>query len=612
MLKRLSARLGRLAKRLAYLKDASRIVAHSAPTWALAWLGSAILLGLLPAVNVYLTRFVVDELVAVMDAGFSWPGIQPVAVLVAVMAMVQVTVVALTSLTSWINTGLSENVTDHITRRIHQHALNLDVGFFEVNAFYDKLMLARQDAVSQPLNLVTNVGKLAQDTILLLSLVGIMATFGWWIPLLILVATLPALYITFRYTRVQNAWRLRTTLQKRQLNYLENQITTRPPAAEVRLFGIGEYFEDQYQQLRKTLREENLDIQRRSSIAAAGARLLPLLGVGVALAWMLAQVVQGRATLGMLALFYQALNRGHSSLSGLFGTLGQIDRNLLFLENYYEFMAMEPLVTDVDAGAEAGESVASPLAQGIEVQRVSFAYPGCEQRVLEDFSLLLPADKLTAIVGANGAGKSTLINLLARCFDPQAGRITIDGVDIRQIPLAELRRKMTILFQFPNRYADSAANNIALSDIYREPTPAQIESTARAAGAHVTIEKLPEGYETRLVKWLNGHDLSGGEWQRIALARAFLRQSDIVILDEPTSHMDPWAEQEWLDRLRELLAGKVALMITHRFTTAMKADIIHVMDEGEIVESGSHQQLLAANGLYAASWRKQYAPVTPD
>jgi ATP-binding cassette subfamily B protein len=220
--------------------------------------------------------------------------------------------------------------------------------------------------------------------------------------------------------------------------------------------------------------------------------------------------------------------------------------------------------------------------------------------------LTVPAGQIVAIVGANGAGKSTLLKLLCRFYDPEAGLIDLDGFDIRHLSLDELHRQITVLFQLPVFYHATAGQNIAIGDLKASPSAVEVEAAARGAGAHQFIARLPRGYDTLLGKWFaDGAELSGGEWQRIALARAFLRQAPIVVLDEPTSFMDSWAEARWLARFRTLVEGRTAIIITHRFTTAMQADMIHVMDEGQIVESGSHAELLAQAGLYAQSWRTQ-------
>jgi ATP-binding cassette subfamily B protein len=277
--------------------------------------------------------------------------------------------------------------------------------------------------------------------------------------------------------------------------------------------------------------------------------------------------------------------------------VGQLYQNSLFLGNLFEFLALQPTVVDPP------NPVPVPSHGLVRFFGVTFRYPGTRGVALRDFDVTIPAGQMAAIVGPNGAGKSTFIKLLCRFYDPEAGRIELDGVDLRNLSIDELRHNITVLFHEPVHYNASAAENIALGDIDREQNLTEIQSAARSAGADTVISKLPKGYQNLLGSWFEeGAQISVGEWQRIALARAFLRKAPIIVLDEPTSAMDPWAEAEWMARIRMLQKGRTAILITHRFTTAMFADIIHVMRDGRVVESGTHAELLAQSGLYAHCW----------
>ena len=251
-------------------------------------------------------------------------------------------------------------------------------------------------------------------------------------------------------------------------------------------------------------------------------------------------------------------------------------------------------------------STPETLSEGILFEDVQFRYPGSEHLALNDFSLFIPAGKTVAIVGPNGAGKTTVTKLLCRFYDPTEGSIRLDGTDLRSFDLNRLRRLCTVLFQSPVHYIATVAQNIVMGDRGKEPTTERIACAVRGGGADEIVSRLPMGYETLLGKQFRGGvELSGGQWQRISLARAFYRESPIVILDEPTSFMDSWAESAWLDHFRELVKDRTAIIVTHRFTTAMRADVIHVMNEGKVVESGSHRELIDQNGLYASSWLSQ-------
>ncbi len=418
---------------------------------------------------------------------------------------------------------------------------------------------------------------------------------------MLLAGTLPALWVALRTTWALQRWRLANTMNQRRLAYFRRVISFDQAAAELRLFGLGQHFKQAYELLRIRLRGERLALARQQMTAQLAAGVFGLLSLAAALAWMIWQALRGLFNLGDLAMFWQAMNQGQRLMRGLLTGMSDIYRNLLFLEDLFAFLDLEPHLVEPAEPAQ----LPTGLRQGIALENVTFGYPGSEMTALQEFNLAIPAGQIVAIVGENGAGKSTLLKLLCRFYDPQQGRITWDGVDLRKLAQADLRRRITVLFQQPFPYHDSAADNIRFGDLAGQPGQDDIEAAAQAAGAQEVIAKLPQGYETILGKWFGYTELSVGEWQRVALARAFVRQADLVILDEPTSAMDSWAEAAWMSRFRDLVAGQTALIITHRFTTAIQADIIHVMAGGRIVESGTHAQLVAQGGRYAASWRAQ-------
>ncbi len=303
-------------------------------------------------------------------------------------------------------------------------------------------------------------------------------------------------------------------------------------------------------------------------------------------------------------MIYQAFNQGQSLLTTLLGDVGRIYRHILFLENLFAFLDLEQAISD----PAKPQPVPIPLLRGVQFRSVSFAYPGSDRKVLDNFDLYIPAGKTVALVGENGAGKSTLVKLLCRFYDPLRGRIELDGTDLRDFAQEELRAGLSVMFQRPVPYHATAAANVAMGKGAGAFKFDEVERAARSAGAHGIIMGLPKQYQTLLGKWfLDGTGLSEGEWQRIALARAFVRDKGLILLDEPTSAMDSWAEAEWMDRFAQLADGRTALIITHRFTTAMRADLVYVMRQGHIVEAGTHDMLLNKGGIYAQSWRRQYA-----
>ncbi len=608
----ISSKLVSKLDRLSYLPATFQLIWQAARYWTLAWVILLLLQGLLPAATVYLTRMLVDGLVAVVGAGISWQAVQPALLPILLMAATLLLTEVLQNLMDWVRTGQAELVQDHISGLVHEKSYTVDFAFYESSDYYDRLSRATSDASGQSLSLIENVGSLLQNSITLVAMVAILLPYGIWLPGLLLISTLPAFYVMLRLNRHYHRWWEQTTTDRRRLQYYELLLTNNAPAAEIRVFNLGPYFESAYQRLRRRLRRERMQLAKQQSLGRIGAATLALVLSGGALLWMGRQVLLGALTLGDLALFYQAFNKGQGLMRSVLNHLGQIYNNSLFLSNLFEFLKLESQTNLLPADPLPAELSPIQIQQSIRFRNVRFRYPGSDRPVLDQFNLTLPVGKVVAIVGDNGAGKSTLVKLLCRFYDPEAGAIELDGIDIRTFPQAELQRLITVLFQFPIPYFVSAAENIALGDQTVPATVAAIEAAARNAGIHERIGYLPQGYDTLMGKWFpGGVDLSGGEWQRLALARAFFRRAPIIILDEPTSAMDPWAEADWLDRFRQLANGRTALVITHRFTLAMRADVIHVMRQGQIVESGNHQELLQQGGLYAQSWKAQMEACPP-
>jgi ATP-binding cassette subfamily B protein len=380
-------------------------------------------------------------------------------------------------------------------------------------------------------------------------------------------------------------------------------MTTVDAAAEIRLFGLGKYFQSSHKNLRSRLRDERLRLTRQQSLAELAASLIALLIVGAALGFMVWRAMMHVITLGELAMIYAAFNQGQGLMRTLLENAGQLYGNSLFLGNLFEFLALQP---NNCRGGPPWPPVPRDLQHGITFNAVSFTYPDATSKALDDFTMTIPSGKIIAIVGPNGAGKSTLLKLLCRFYDADEGSITIDGRDLKDFAVEDLRRSITVLFQQPFHYNTTVRENIMYGDLKLAATDVEIEAALRAAGAEEIVARLPEQEQTLLGRWFPaGTELSVGEWQRIALARAFLRRAPIIILDEPTSALDPWAEADWLERFRQLAFGRTSIIITHRFTTAMHADVIHVMDRGRIIESGSHHQLVNQPGLYSKSWSRQ-------
>lgn len=419
---------------------------------------------------------------------------------------------------------------------------------------------------------------------------------------MLVVSTGPALAVVLYHQRKYHAWWKETTEQRRWARYFDLLVTKRKFAQEVRLFDLGQKFTEAYQAVRAALRNSHIKLLRDQRLASFGAGLLALATTGGIMAWMVLRAFRGAATLGDIALFYQAFNQGQGLMRTLLKGVGTLYADALFLEHLFAFLSIERRVKT----AQRPLPVPQAVNQAIRVQDVTFAYPGSEHVALREFDLVIPGGRTVAVVGKNGAGKSTLIKLLCRFYDPTEGTVTWDGTDLRRFPPSELWKRITVHFQNPVNYAGTLAESISFGDYHSDFDGERIRRAARQAGADEVAAQLPQGFDTMLGKqFKGGEDLSGGQWQRVALARAFYRDAPFILLDEPTSFMDSWAEMKWLDRFCDLAQDRTAVIVTHRFTTAMRADLIFVMDEGCVVESGTHQELLEEDGVYAASWRKQ-------
>ena len=531
--------------------------------------------------------------------------------LIVVLAVIQFLIYALNSLLSTVRNIsqqlLQERVTLQIQLMVMQHAAALDLPFFEDSSSYDLLRRAQDDAASRPVIMISTAFGLVQTAITFSSMVALLVALSPLLALVALISPVPAFIADTRYGwRGYNLARWASPLRRR-MQYLTTLVTTDSFAKEVQLFGLGGFFIERFRKLSLIY----YDRQRRLVVARYVASLLwsslTTLAGSITYLYVALQAVIGRLTLGDLTLYTSAASSVQSSIQGLLGGFSGMYEHNLYLSNLFELLATP---TRVQRPA-IPRPLPSPLRGEIEFQHVSFNYPQAGVQALRDVSFRIAPGETIAVVGRNGAGKTTLIKLLCRLYDPSEGRILLDGVDIREFDPDELRGAIAAMFQDFVTYQATASENIGLGDLPELENLVLIQEAATKGGAHDLIARLPDGYDTPLGRWFDkGANLSGGEWQKIALGRAFMRRASVLVLDEPTSALDAQAEYELFERLRKLSQGRTAVYISHRFSTVRQADRILFLERGALVEEGTHDELMLLGGRYARLFTMQASAYT--
>lgn len=558
--------------------------------------------GLLPISQAWVAKLIVDSVVNSINAGVDatagllaiWPYLAAEFGLLALGS-------ALSQARALIEHMLNARLGNTINTAIIRKALALDLHFFEDAQFYDKLQNARRESNWRALQIINTSFNLAQNVLTLLSFaVGLLA-FSPLIALILFGATIPAFVAQTKYSRLNFrllSWR---APESRRMHYLEHLLTVDSSAKEIKLFGLGEPLLGRYQEFFWKFYREDTALARRRSLISLLWGLVASASYYGAYAWIILRTIAGAITIGDMTFYLTLFRQSQGTFQGLFYNIGQLYESGLFLENLFGFLELTPQM-----GSSAGRPVPRPIRQGIEFRDVSFRYPDREGWALHQINLTIRPGEKIALVGANGAGKTTLIKLLTRLYDPTEGAILLDGVDLREYNLEELRESIGVIFQDFVRYQVSARENVGFGQIKDLANEPRIVAAAERGGADEVIERLPQGYDTLLGRWFEkGAELSGGQWQKIALGRAFMRDSEVLVLDEPTAALDAEREYEIFQRFRELTAGRIAFLISHRFSTVRMADRIVVIEGGQVTELGTHHDLLELDGTYARLFNMQ-------
>jgi ATP-binding cassette subfamily B protein len=589
-------KLGEVIQTFSYTPRAFRLVWETSPgaTLGLAFLtlGGA----LLPAAQGWVGKLIVDSVVLAIQSPAEPEKTRAVFFLLILELALFLSSTLISQARGLLQQILQLGLGNKINGEVIRKALTLDLAYFENPEFYDRLQNARRQGDQRPVDLIDDSFMIVQNMITLASFAVLLYRFSPWVVVILLVTTIPAFVAEARYS--QEAFRLLTwrAPETRRLNYLSRLLTEDSSVKEVKLFNLGESLLQRYLNLFDKFFREDRSLAVRRTLAGFALGLIATAGFYGSYAWIVWETVQSKITLGDMTLYLTIFRQGQTTFQRILSAVSGIYENNLFMANLFDFLALKPEMTTASHPA----ALSVPLRRGIEFRGVSFRYPGSERWALREIDLHIRPEEKIALVGANGAGKTTLVKLLTRLYDPTEGRILIDGADIREIDPVSLRQRIGVIFQDFVRYQLLARENVGVGQIEALEDLDRIMEAARKSGAHPVIEKLPEGYQTMLGRWFNkGLELSLGEWQKIALGRAFMRDAEVLILDEPTSSLDAQTEYEIFQRFKELTAGKIALLISHRFSTVRMADRIAVIHDGRLAEIGSHDELVRHGGIYA-------------
>ncbi len=576
-----------------------KIVWDSGPIVVSLGLLFRLVTALLPVAILAVTKLIIDSIVHASSAHqpvqprFWW--------LVVAEFVLAVLITILTRVIDYLDSLLADRYTRHVSIAVMKHAAELDLIAYEDPVFYDRLDRARVQATDR-LAMIQSIGRLITQVITAVSMSVSIMVFSPWLMVLLIVGVVPAFLGETHFAFLGYAKNFRQTPARRQLDYLRQLGGSREAAKELRLFGLNHFLTDRFTRLSDEIYEENVALSRRKLVAGAVLSVIGTLGYYSAYAFVIWRTIQGLLSIGTLTFLAGAILQASSNIQLTFSTLSGIADQALFLTDLLAFFDMRPTIVSKPNALPAPR----PIKHGFEFRNVSFAYPGSPRLILDGLNFHLHPGERVALIGENGQGKTTIVKLITRLYDPSEGQILLDGIDLREYDLEDLYREIGVIFQDFMRYEMTARENIAVGKVEELENRELLKSAAEKSLADQVVAQLPLQYEQMLGRRFDGGvDLSGGEWQKVALARAYLRDAQLLILDEPTAALDARSEFEVFRRFAELTAGKMALFISHRFSTVRMADRIVVLENGQIAEQGSHDQLTSMGGRYAEMFELQ-------
>jgi ATP-binding cassette subfamily B protein len=582
------------------LRQGLALVMQSSRGWTFAQVALMVLQSGIPLLALYLLKEIVDTIADALAGGAVEPG--RLGLLVLLAGGVAVVGAALKSLSVLVTEAQTQRLNDHVQEILFRKSVAVDLQFYESAEYHDALHRAQAEAPVRPGRIVTAMAQVGQAGLSLIAVMGLLLSFHWLLIVALLAAAIPGLFVKTRFSSKLYSWTRRRTPIERLTRYFTTLLTSNDYAKEIRIFGLGEVFRTRHRDLRQQVMRERLQLTSRRTLFDLLAQSVAVAAVFGSMYFIADRALGRQISVGVVVMYFGAFPRAQDFLRDALAGLASLFENNLFLADFMRFLALEPTVVD----PPRPRAFPRPIEHGIEFDRVTFRYPGTDRDVLRDVTFSVAPGEHVALVGENGSGKTTLVKLLCRLYDPSGGAVRIDGIDLRELGITDVRANVSVVFQDYAKYFLSARENIWLGNVSLPPDAGAVIDAARRTGADAVIRALPRGYETMLGRQFeDGVELSVGQWQKLALARAFLRDTPLIVLDEPTAALDPRAEAEVFDHFHELARGRSAIFISHRLSTVRQADRILVMVDGRIAETGAHDELVERAGVYASLFETQ-------
>ncbi|OIP04892.1 MAG: hypothetical protein AUJ97_02125 [Bacteroidetes bacterium CG2_30_32_10] len=591
-----------LKQNFKYIQSAFKLVWNSASKWTIVYAILTLLQSILPIVFIYLMKIIIDNVTLAIAAIDKQEAINKLIFIIILTGMVYFINAIVNSYSTLVREYQNKQVNAYMNKLIHNKSVELDLSYFENPKYQDIFHRASQEATYRPIKIVNGLFQLLQNSISIILLTILLLTLHWAVAFVLILASLPEYFVRIKYAKKNFVLQQEQTQDERRLFYYHRILTGEPFAKEIRIYALGQLFIEKFQLLNDYLRNKKINISKNKAIAEIIAQIIIVISVFSTFGFIALQTIEGVLTIGAMVMYFMAFQKGMSYLKDMLNSISNLYEDNLFITNLNEYLMLQsqtkPTIDVIN--------FPKPLKKGIMLENVCFKYPNTNRNVLNRVNLFIPKGKTVAIVGENGAGKTTIVKLICGLYQPTSGQVLFDDISTNNIDKETFSANMSVVFQDYVLFNMTAKENIWFGDIKSPMDDYKIKIAAQNSNIDSIIANLPNGYNTTLGKLFdNSEELSIGEWQKIVLAKAFYRNSQIIILDEPTSSLDAKTENELFHNFKKIVKDKTALIISHRFSTVKMADFIIVLDKDAIVEQGTHEELINKSGIYARFFEMQ-------